>query len=101
MASQDSLAALLKELRVERGKSLRQTARDLGIAPSYLSRIERGERAPSPDLRLRAARYYGVDLDDLNLAHGDLPVDVLAIIRAHPDLIEELRRRYGVHGNTA
>jgi len=42
---------LIKELRTNKGLSLREFARQLNIAPSYVSDIERGKRnAPSKEL---------------------------------------------------
>lgn len=89
------LSELLRELREERGASLRGAARDLGVDPSYLSRLERGEKPASPELLRRAAEYYEVPEEGLALAEGKLPTDVIDILRAHPDLIERIRSEYG------
>jgi transcriptional regulator with XRE-family HTH domain len=89
------LSELLRELREERGSSLRGAAKDLGVDPSYLSRLERGEKPASPQLLRRAAEYYEVPEEDLALAEGKLPADVVDILVTHPDLIERIRSEYG------
>lgn len=86
---------LLRQLRERSGLSLRRVGADLGIAASHLSRIERGTRAPSERLLRAAADYYGVSEDTITLADGRAPSDILAILYAHPELLGELRERYG------
>lgn len=41
------LAAALRDARLTRGLGLRQTARELGISPGYLTLLEQGKRCPS------------------------------------------------------
>lgn len=51
----------LKGLRDKRRMSLRDVERECGVANSYLSQIEKGERpAPSPDILRRLAKAYNV-----------------------------------------
>ncbi len=89
------LAELLRELREQRGASLRAVARALDVDAAYLSRVETGKRTASPSLLRRASSYYDVSEEDLAVAAGDIPVDVVQILRAHPEAIERLRREYG------
>jgi transcriptional regulator with XRE-family HTH domain len=89
------LATLLRELRTRQGTTLRGAARDLGVDPSYLSRLERGEKPASGQMLERASRYYDVSLEELERAQGDLPDDVLEILLDHPEIIEQLRAKYG------
>lgn len=90
-----NLAKLLRDLRSTRGESLREAAGGLCIDPSHLSRLERGEKQPSSELRQRAAHYYEVDDELLSLASGDVPTDIVEILRSNPQLIDELRNDYG------
>ena len=47
-----------QQLRAARWKSLRETAKDLGISPTYLSKIENSERAKiSKELAERLWEY--------------------------------------------
>lgn len=91
-------ANLLRELRERQGKSLREAAVNLGVAPSHLSRLERGEKGPSADLAERAANYYGMSAELMALAAGRLPRDIIKIIGEHPELLEEIRHRFSSEG---
>ena len=90
------MGELLRELRERRGRSLRGAAEDLGIDPAHLSRLERGLKNASQELRERAADYYSVTPDELALASGELPNDVVMILQEHPEMIDEIRDRYDV-----
>ncbi len=89
------LASLLRELRTQQGRSLRGAARDLSVDPAHLSRLERGEKKASDGLLERAANYYDVSLEELERARGEVPPDVVAILLENPELIEQLREKYG------
>lgn len=95
MASTPSTANLLRELRRKQGRSLRSAAADIGVAPSQLSRLERGQRGIAPEISERLSSYYGVPKDLICLAQGDVPPDIVQILLAHPESIDDLRRRYG------
>lgn len=95
MTGTPETARLLRKLREERGRSLRSVASDLGVAPSHLSRLERGEKAASEELIHRTARYYGLDDDILALSSGRVPADIVSILKEHPALMNELRSRFG------
>lgn len=93
MEETTSVAAVLRRLRAERGKSVREVARDVGVTPSYLSRVERGEKSLSPQVRGRLSDYYADE--SIDLAAGTVPSDVLEILRSRPELIEAIRKDYG------
>jgi transcriptional regulator with XRE-family HTH domain len=95
VASTPSTANLLRDLRRQQGRSLRSAAADIGVAPSQLSRLERGQRGIAPEVSKRLSSYYGVPADIICLAQGDVPTDIIAILRTHPEALEYLRRRYG------
>lgn len=64
--------ALRRALRLSRGeRSIRSVALDAGISQTHLSRIESGERTPSPGLVARLAAAMQVDAEPLlELASG-------------------------------
>lgn len=95
MAPTPSTANLLRELRREQGRSLRSAAADIGVAPSQLSRLERGQRGIAPEMSERLSAYYGVPAELIHLAQGDVPADIAQILRAHPEEVDRLRGRYG------
>lgn len=73
--------------------SLRQLANRVGIQPSYLSKIERGEQPPPGEETIRRiADELGEDRDTLLALAGKVSGDLLEIIRERPALMAELLR---------
>ena len=46
-------------------------------------------------MRRHLSDYYDITDDDIRLAAGELPVDIIDILRRNPQLIERLRSQYG------
>jgi HTH-type transcriptional regulator, competence development regulator len=94
--------AFLRERRealkaTDRSFSVRQVATRVGVQPSYLSKIERGEQPPPSEATIRSlARELGEDSDVLLALAGKVSTELQAIIRRRPrlfaDLIQELDR---------
>ncbi len=55
----------LKEVRTERGLSLRELARMASVSPSFLSQIENGKSQPSVATLYSFSKLLGVQIDDL------------------------------------
>lgn len=73
--------------------SVRQLAARVGIEPSYLSKIERGEQPPPSEETIRAlARELGEDADVLLALGGKVSSDLQRIIRRRPALFAQLIR---------
>jgi transcriptional regulator with XRE-family HTH domain len=89
----------VRELREKRRAndprySLRQVAGRVGIEPTYLSKLERGELAPpSEETTLKLAQELGEDPDVLLALAGKVSSDLQAIIRRRPKLFAELIRQ--------
>lgn len=96
MAKGESAASLLRELRRKQGHTLRSVASELGVAPSQLSRMERGERSVGEAATQRLSDYYHVPAEVINLATGRVPADVVAILLAHPEELANLRKKFGL-----
>ena len=78
----------------DRRFSLRQVARRIGVEPSYLSKIERGQVAPpSEATTVRLAKELGEDPDVLLAMAGKVSGDLQEIIRKRPALFAELIRQ--------
>src|SRR5512134_3735316 len=80
----------------DRRFSVRQVAGRIGVEPSYLSKVERGETPPPSEEKIVAlARELGEDPDVLLALAGKVSSELQAIIRKRPklfaDLIRELR----------
>jgi transcriptional regulator with XRE-family HTH domain len=89
------LSELLRELREQQGRSLREAARALEVDPAHLSRVERGSKPASGAILERASSYYEVPRELLALSRGVVPGDVVEVLQRHPELLDELRHRYG------
>jgi transcriptional regulator with XRE-family HTH domain len=79
----------------DRRYSLRQVAERIGVAPPYLSKVERGQELPTEE-RIRAlAAELELDVDVLLALAGKVSSDLLDVIRRRPalfaDLLRELR----------
>jgi transcriptional regulator with XRE-family HTH domain len=73
--------------------SLRKLAQRVGIEPSYLSKIERGEQPPPSETMIVAiARELGEDKDVLLALAGKVSTDLQDAIRKRPKLFAQLIR---------
>jgi HTH-type transcriptional regulator, competence development regulator len=73
--------------------SLRQVAQRIGIQPSYLSKIERGDQTYlSEEKILSLANELGEDPDVLLALNGKVSNDIQEIIRKRPQLFAQLIR---------
>lgn len=74
--------------------SVRRVAARVGIQPSYLSKIERGEQPPPSEKTILAiARELREDPDVLLALAGKVSSELEAIIRKRPKLFAELIRQ--------
>lgn len=98
MPQRNAFGSYLRERREllregDRSFSLRQVAERVGIEPSYLSKIERGDQPPPGEETTRAlAAELGEDPDLLLAMAGKVSSDLLAIIRKRPALFAQLIR---------
>jgi len=94
-----SFGEYLRQRREEKrsadpGFSLRRVAASVGIEPSYLSKIERGDQPPPSEDTIRAlAKELGEDPDVLLALAGKVSRDLQAIIRKRPALFAQLIRQ--------
>lgn len=73
--------------------SVRQVAQRIGVEPSYLSKIERGETSvPSEATILRLAAELDEDPDVLLALAGKVSSELQAVIRKRPKLFADLIR---------
>ena len=74
--------------------SVRQLAGRVGIEPSYLSKVERGQQPPPGEQTIVAlARELGEDPDVLLALAGKVSSELQAIIRRRPKLFAALIRQ--------
>jgi|SRR5215472_13542045 len=94
----DSFGKFIRDRRLARAAeypaySVRKLADRVGIEPSYLSKIERGEQPPPGEETIhRIAKELGEDPDALLALAGKVSSDLLKIVRERPTLVGELLR---------
>jgi transcriptional regulator with XRE-family HTH domain len=81
------LGGKIKKLRVSRGYTQAEFARDIGITPAYLSQLEMGTREPSRALLKRMADRFGASLDYLlggndRSPAGGVPAEIVEFFRS-------------------
>ena len=82
--------------RADRRFSLRQVAHRIGVEPSYLSKVERGEQPPpSEETIVALARELDENADVLLALAGKVSSDLQRLIRQRPRLFAELIRELG------
>jgi len=73
--------------------SVRKVAGRVGVEPSYLSKVERGETPPPSDEKIvRLAADLGEDPDILLALAGKIPKDVKNILCSRPGIFTHLLR---------
>jgi len=78
----------------DRRYSVRQVAGRIGVEPSYLSKVERGEQPPpSEQTILQLAKELNEDPDILLALAGKVSEELQAIIRHRPKLFADLLRQ--------
>ena len=65
MRIEERLGMHIRDRRTELGWTQRELAKKLGISPTHMGAIERGERNPSIGLLLETARLFRTTLDSL------------------------------------
>ena len=77
----------------DRAFSVRQVAARIGVQPSYLSKVERGEQPPpSEGTIVKLAKDLGQDKDALLALGGKISSDLKGIISKRPKLFGRLIR---------
>jgi len=93
----------LRELRAERGLTLKQMAVALQLSPAYLSALEHGRRSrPSPNLVRQICAYFNLFWEDAEalerqarMSHPRVVVDTAGLSAQHTLLANLLAERIG------
>ena len=71
----------VRRLRLARAAGLRQFAKSVGMSPTYLSKVERGDFPPPAEAVVKAiARMLEQDSDRMMVLAGRIPSDVQAML---------------------
>ena len=98
----ETLGKRIRRKREEKELGLREMARQLGISPTYLSRVETDEEKTPPTEKTLdgIARLLGDDADELMYLAGRVPSDLSEMIKQDRTLPQFLRtaRQHGLTG---
>ncbi len=73
--------------------SLRQVANRIGVEPSFLSKVERGDQPPPSEEKIKAlANELNENPDVLLAMAGKVSSDLQAVIKKRPELFSQLIR---------
>lgn len=87
----------LKKLRIDKDKTLAAMAKDMGIAPSYLSAIENGERVIPVDFTEKISEKYSLDdtaKDELRELELKTPRNALQLDFKKSGSTQEQKRKF-------
>lgn len=93
----DTIGQRLRQLRVDRHKSMREAAREADISVTYLSKLENDEGNPTLDVLIRLARLYSVAVEDLTSglagtgASEEMDASLKQFIEEYAEKFSELR----------
>jgi transcriptional regulator with XRE-family HTH domain len=88
-----TFGSVVRGRRQEREITLRGFASMIGISPTYLSKVERGELPPpAPDKIVLIAERLGLDEDDLFALARRIPDDIADIVASRPAVAALLRK---------
>lgn len=82
--SNRTLGDILRDARVELDLSLRDLAKKLDVAPSYLSDIENNRRVPAEEVLGNMARTLKLDFDELMARAGRFGDDAVRYMQRTP-----------------
>lgn len=86
---------LFRQLRYNKGISIKKLASALEVDYTYLSKIENGRVIPSEQMIERVSKYFDYSNDSLMLTADKIPEDIKRILRENPEeSLEYLRRRF-------
>jgi len=86
---------LLKQLRKNKGLSIKKLAKDVDLNYTYISKLENSKVNPSSEVIDKFANYFNYDNDELTLAAGKIPEDIKEILRDNPvEALAYLRRKF-------
>jgi transcriptional regulator with XRE-family HTH domain len=84
--TRNAMGPRIRELRIERGMTLDELATRANISASHLSRLERGQTAPSFKVAADIAREIGVkpsELAAIQREQSDVDSQLIAALKAH------------------
>lgn len=89
----EPLGQRIKKERLALGLTQRELADAIGITVPYMSKIEAGKETPTEEKIVKVAEVLGLNADELILATGRMPADVMDRLAADPTMGLEFLRK--------
>jgi transcriptional regulator with XRE-family HTH domain len=80
----EKFGAFIRRERKAKGIKLREMARQVGVSPTFLSKVETEDWKPGEDKLRKIAEAIGCDADELVARAGRVPSELSEIIKQHP-----------------
>ncbi|MBW1849010.1 MAG: helix-turn-helix transcriptional regulator [Deltaproteobacteria bacterium] len=88
-----SFGSFVKDLRHNKGLSIKNLGSKLDINYSYISKIENDHSIPSEDFIKKVAEIFGHDKEELMLRAGKIPGDIIEILKNNPKAAADFLRK--------
>jgi transcriptional regulator with XRE-family HTH domain len=82
-AGKERFGAIIRQAREGKDISLRDLAKQVGVSPTFLSKVETEDWKPKEEKVRKIASLLGLDGDDLVARAGRIPSDLTEIIKQH------------------
>ena len=93
----DSFGSFVKDLRHNKGLSIKNLGSKLDINYSYISKIENDHCIPSEDFIKRISEIFNYDKEELMLRAGKIPEDIIGILKNNPKAAADFLRKQFVN----
>jgi len=89
-------SSLLKDLRINKGVSIKKLAAEIDLNYTYISKLENAKARPSLKVINKFSHYFNYNSDELAIAAGKIPKDIEEILKGNPkEAIRYLRSKFG------
>ena len=61
----EKIGTRLREIRTERGETIEQFARSIGVSNSAIAMYENGQRIPRDEIKIKIAEHFGVSVESI------------------------------------
>jgi transcriptional regulator with XRE-family HTH domain len=92
MPTTQTLGKAIQEARRACDKTLRDLAKEIGCAPSFISDIENGKRNPSEDVLRNIAKAVGCSYEELKGHDTRVDASFKELVRQEPEVAVLMRK---------
>lgn len=82
----------LKDLRYQKGVGIKKLAPEIGLNYTYISKLENDKSLPSEEVIGKISKYFDCDKQELMLAAGKIPDELIKIIQDNPQEVLQFLR---------